>query len=244
MKRAILFSLCFSLLFCGCEQQTVSSEMSSMTDQFSSSFPLSDYSYTIIHNSVEITAYTGNGEIVRIPSKINNLEVTAIAEGAFYQCSDMKEILFPATIQKIAADAFYRCSSLEAVHLPPEIDTIEGNPFFRCSSLKTITVDEANTYFSSIDGVLYTKDVSALIVYPEGKADISYIVPASVTKIEEDAFGYRPLLKYVTMYENVISLPESNMFIFPSEITLWVEVGSVAEAYAKKHNLLYENITN
>ena len=54
--------------------------------------------------------------------------------------------------------------------------------------LTAFIVDEENPYFSSKDGVLFNKDQSVLIRYPENKADESYEIPSTVTTIMDYAF--------------------------------------------------------
>jgi hypothetical protein len=48
-------------------------------------------------------------------------------------------------------------------------------------------VDPLNAIYSSLDGVFFNKDRTALCFYPEGRAG-SYTLPDSVTRIEEYAF--------------------------------------------------------
>lgn len=50
-------------------------------------------------------------------------------------------------------------------------------------NLQYIEVNEDNEYYASVDGVLFNKSKTSLIKYPEGKKDIAYIVPDSVTEI-------------------------------------------------------------
>ncbi len=64
-------------------------------------------------------------------------------------------------------------------------------------------MDEANATFSGgADGVLFSKDRSALVSYPSGKAG-TYIVPDGVTHIWESAFASCPGLTGVTLPASV-----------------------------------------
>ena len=127
-------------------------------------------------------------------------------------------------------------------HLDVYKRQIEGNSFYRCSSLLKINVEEENDNYSDIDGVLYNKNITKLIAYPEGKLDDFYEVPESVTQIGNDSFGYHPYaLKRVRIPNSVTDFPDYNIFIYPDNITLEVASGSGAEKYAKKYNLKYVN---
>lgn len=77
---------------------------------------------------------------------------------------------------------------VEKVILGPEIAEIYSHSFFNCPRLKEIAADEANPYLTSVDGVLFSKDMSALLCYPLGREDVSYTVPEGVKTIGENAF--------------------------------------------------------
>gem|GEM_PF-4869310 len=49
--------------------------------------------------------------------------------------------------------------------------------------LKEIYVSEDNNYFKSIDGVLFTKDGTELLLYPPRKEVNSYVIPDTVRKV-------------------------------------------------------------
>lgn len=187
--------------------------------------------------------YDPEAQVITIPETINANAVTAIGADAFYQHTLTEEIVLPQSLERIEGGCFYRCYSLQKSTIPSNVNQIISNPYFRCSSLEAITVDGENQYFCDIDGVLFDKQATTLIAYPEGKADESYTVPASVTKINGDAFGYQTSIKKLYIFSNVTEFDDYNMFTYPEEITLYVEAGSVAEEYAQKHNLNCELVS-
>ena len=70
------------------------------------------------------------------------------------------------------------------------------------SSLTGFTVDPNNASFSSLDGVLFNKDQTTLLVFPGGQTG-PYITPASVTRIEDYAFYFCTKLSGVTLFEGM-----------------------------------------
>lgn len=48
---------------------------------------------------------------------------------------------------------------------------------------------EGNQYFTSIDGVLFSKDLTQIICYPQAKNSNQYTIPDSVTHIGDYAFN-------------------------------------------------------
>jgi hypothetical protein len=66
-------------------------------------------------------------------------------------------------------------------------------------SLEEINIDPANSNYCSEDGVVYSTKKDSLIVYPDGKPDMSY-TPTSATKVIEDyAFANASQLEKVTV---------------------------------------------
>ncbi|MBQ4198397.1 MAG: leucine-rich repeat protein, partial [Kiritimatiellae bacterium] len=141
-----------------------------------------------------------------VPSEIDGKKVTRIDYGAFYGCDEMTEIVIPATVSQIDIWAFNGCTALER-----------------------ITVDEANPYYKSIDGMLYTKNGETLVFCPRGRTGAivvadgtraisvqavydcdgieSVAIPDSVEYIAYQAFAYCDNLATVS------GLNETNMYV-------------------------------
>lgn len=127
----------------------------------------------------------------------NNIEnvvvmngVTGISDYAFQRCDILATITLPATVTTIGEYAFSGCSSLTEITLPAGLTTIGEAAFSGCSALKDMKVDEANTVFKDVDGVLYSKDGTTIMFYPQGKTATSFTLPATVTAIGTSAFNY------------------------------------------------------
>ena len=56
------------------------------------------------------------------------------------------------------------------------------------SGLNEIAVDSDNRFYSSVTGVLYSKDGKMLVKYPHGKSDTSFTVLDTVVAIGGNAF--------------------------------------------------------
>lgn len=70
-----------------------------------------------------------------------------------------------------------------------QVTTIGNYAFANCEQLNEIDVASDNPYFCSVDGVLYSKDMTELVVCPRSKAG-AFTIPNSVTKIHAYAFEY------------------------------------------------------
>ncbi|GHT19082.1 hypothetical protein AGMMS4957_02580 [Bacteroidia bacterium] len=133
--------------------------------------------------------------------------VTSIGREAFSGCSGLTGALtIPDGVIWIGEEAFYACSGLTSVTIPDGVTSIGDRAFTWCVSLTAINVDGANTKYSSVDGVLYNKNQTALVCYPVGKQG-AFTIPNSVTSIGAYAFyGCSGRLTSVTIPDGVTSI--------------------------------------
>ena len=115
--------------------------------------------------------------------------VLSIANGTFINCSNLSNINLPDSVTSIGEDAFTSCNSLTVLRIPKGVKSIDGDIAYGCSSLANILVDDENSEYSSVDGVLFNKNCAAIVRYPEGKKDTAYRIPASVVSIGTNAFS-------------------------------------------------------
>lgn len=88
-------------------------------------------------------------------------------------------------------------------------DDIKGITNFALSSsknLKNIYVSDDNPYLKSIDGVLFNKNLTTLIAYPQGRLSEEYEIPSSVKKVGFAAFLDCKNLRKIYTHENLRKL--------------------------------------
>ena len=126
-----------------------------------------DYEYRVRDKdqTVYIMAYTGKEQVVNIPEQIDGKKVTGIAEYAF--SNDSIEIVnIPNTVTVLFGMSFSKCNNLREINIPESVSDIKSVPVVQCPSVEKINVSEKNNYYRSVDGVLFSKDMSLLIYYP------------------------------------------------------------------------------
>jgi hypothetical protein len=113
--------------------------------------------------------------------------LTTIGNWAFDRCTGLTSITLPASLTTIGNTAFYECTGLTSVAIPAQVEDIGTGAFTICASLTGFTVDDKNTAFTAIDGVLFNKDQTILVAYPGGKRG-AYTLPAQIGWIQRHAF--------------------------------------------------------
>ncbi len=162
----------------------------------------------------------------------------SIGEGAFYCCSRLKSLKLPEGLKSIGDLAFAGCWKLSEIDLPGSLTGIGDGAFLACDNLTEIRVSSRNPVFRAIDGVLFSKDGTQLILYPPGLDASPYTVPEGVTSIGEAAFAECENLKRVILPEGLKSIGE-DAFADCEKLTLTVPAGSFAEEYCIANGLNY-----
>ena len=159
----------------------------------------------IIPNNVTIIDVNGFGSCYNLTNVTFGSNVISLGTRAFVACSALTNGLnLPTSLQSLGIDTFAGCSGLTSVIIPKGLTNFDSVPFVGCSSVTNIAVDAANPNFASPGGVLYNKNLSKLIVYPEGLAGSNYVIPDSVTVIGEAAFYHCPALTSMTIPRSVM----------------------------------------
>jgi hypothetical protein len=159
-----------------------------------------DFYYEAVSGGVAITAYSGNGGKVSIPSKISGKKVVAIADNAFFQCDAVTSVTIPDTVTSIGDSAFMECDSMTAVTIPDSVKTIGVCAFSGCTSLISVklpknlqTVSEAAFSDCTSLKTVTIQDSAVTFKYEAfmGCTSLKTVtIPKNVVKIEDAAFGF------------------------------------------------------
>ena len=165
---------------------------------------------------------TYQGDIV-IPDKVSyngvDYPVVSIGDCAFANCRALTSVTLPSSIITIEGNAF-RYTGIASLTIPKSVEYI-NNEAFNYSQFSSFNVDDANEKYVSKDGVLYNKNITKIIafpakkggtyaipstiaaigsrVFPAGVALDELIIPNSVTKIDDYAFGTNAQIKKLTI---------------------------------------------
>ena len=167
---------------------------------------------------VEFQQVRESGRTASVLTKISNLKsdkisipefdmqgfpLVRIGNRAFYGNKVITEIVIPNGVTSIGSDAFAYCSSLTSITLPDSVKTIENGAFHDCNGLTSITIPGGVQNLGAL--VFFDCKNLTSVTFSPGAASIgkeafkgctkltNVTIPASMDRIEENAFCLSPL---------------------------------------------------
>ena len=194
-------------------------------------------------------------DVAIVPDSLKTVIVTGdtLPREAFAYCYDVESIFLPAQ-DAVPEKCFYNCESLtrlvfagteaESEHLEPgqvmipgQITEIGEYAFSGCTSLTEFIVAEDNpNYCSDQWGVLYTKDMTALISYPASRKWPYYNVSEKTKTLEAKAFYGCANLVNLYIPNSVTQFKSSCVYACPG-MTICAYTDSEAYTYADDRSL-------
>lgn len=148
--------------------------------------------------------------------------VKTIEAFAFFYCDQLNTITTSKQLNGIAFSAFINCKNLKEITLPATFNGfITDSPLAKVShffdaSITRIHIDPENQRFASQDGIMYTKDLTALLYLPDVFTEIT--LPDTVKGVEEfpSSFAHTTKLERVYVADDFIvpeqmDLPEDTL---------------------------------
>jgi hypothetical protein len=137
--------------------------------------------------------------------------ITSFGQAAFNYCTSLTNVTIGTSVTNIGEGAFEACSSLTSVMIPKTVKTIQVNAFEDCTSLTNVTIGNGIT--SIEDGAFFSCALSSITI------------PASVTNIGSEAFGYMASLRAVYFKGNA-PRPDGNQFFDSNNSTVYYLPGT------------------
>lgn len=150
------------------------------------------YTYFITNGTIMITAYSGPGGQVTIPSTMLGLPVTTIGDGAFVNISTLTSVTIPNSVTVLGIGAFADDMGLTNVTLPNSLTSISANAF-SSSGLTSLVIPDSITNIG--DGAFGSCSKLASLDLGNG-----------VVTIEGQAFSFCTSLTNVTIPDSVTAL--------------------------------------
>ena len=182
------------------------------------------FEYTEIENGYEFSKFSNTGYIDELEiDYVSDVEYIAGNNDPATNFKVVKDTTKPVT--SVRQFTLNCDDKIKTIKIGANVEYVDTKAFYSCWALQTIEVDENNPNYCDVDGVLYNKDKTAVLCYPcdhdeylrqkygyeselytaditpEYERDVqTYVVPSTVTKLDEMCFNYANL--------RVIYLPE------------------------------------
>jgi len=154
--------------------------------------------------SIGANAFSNSGlTSITIPNLVNAIKISA-----FQDCVNLSLVTFnlPSSITSFDYYIFKNCSSLATITIPPSIKNLTNKfEFTGCNSLVNIYVSTDNIFFSSLNGVVFDKSLTTLVLYPPGRVG-DYKIPSNVTNISGNVFTFNTNITNVIIPSSVSTI--------------------------------------
>lgn len=194
------------------------------------------YTYRQYSDSITIWSCDASVTTASIPNNINNLPVTGIYAYAF-NSENLTKINIPSSIEWIGG----------------------GGTSWYSPNVSAINVDSNNAVYASVDGVLFSKDLTSLIWYPSGKTATNYTVPSYVTIVGSQSIKSENLTSVVIpssvkeIWSSALPAKLKKVTVLSPDCTIgdhgigycctiYGYEGSTAQSYASSHNLSFVSL--
>lgn len=185
--------------------------------------------------TIEVTKYIGNDINVVIPEEIDGKIVTKIYALCFrnednrYNIYNIKNITISKNINEFTFSPFFNGENSEASGCLQELINLES-----------IVVDKNNQIFASESGILFNKDLTKLLYYPNHKSDEEYVVKSSVSELGRSSISYNVFLKRLK-FESFLTFVDddaiTNCKIEEAEYPMYLDSSSYLSLYTFCNNL-------
>lgn len=140
----------------------------------------------------------------------------------------------PQTVRRIAEEAFKQNYFLKTVSIPASVSKFGDGLFLQFPYMKEYNVDPDCPVLTSVDGILYSKDMKTLYDYPCNKAGDEFTVPASVDTLANSCLSFCGNLKklYVpgtvkTVERNAFGFYDGELYLTENFVNAEVEYTSL-----------------
>lgn len=129
-----------------------------------------------------------NGTLYWSEGNVNEDGYSLEDEIPWYDQKDkIKNVVVGEGVDYISNYTFMYCENLETITIPAGVESIGPFAFWGCNNLKSINIATNNPNYVSVDGVLFNKSKTEIVIYPSAKEG-KYVIPNTVTTIGENSF--------------------------------------------------------
>ena len=161
-------------------------------------------------NVKELEKETFSG-CVNLKEVVLGKSLESIGNEVFRLCGNFTKLTVKGNIKNIGSMAFYG-TAIKELEVGKEVSSLNDG-IYGLKTLEKIEVEKENAGYVSEEGVLYNKEKTKLIRYPQSKGDVTeYEVPEGVESIGEKGFYSNEKIKKVMLPESLKSIGEKAFY--------------------------------
>jgi hypothetical protein len=212
------------------------------------------FDYTETANGIEFSKFSNTGYLTEL--EIDYVSDIEYIPGNNDPATNFKVVKDTSKPIKSVRQFTLNCDDkIKTITIGANVEFVDAKAFYSCWALQNIEVDENNTNYCDVDGVLYNKDKTEILCYPcdhdeylrqkygyekelyrdevtpEYERDVqTYVVPSTVTKIGEMCFNYANLRK-IYLPEGLKTIETLAIFKLHERIDQWSTHPSLENVY-------------
>ena len=201
-----------------------------------------DFSYTEENGALTLTGYTGNAEVLVIPSEIDGKAVAKVGDGCFQGNAALVKVTVPEGVTAIGDYAFECCSRLEKIYLPDSLNSIGDGAFSGCGKMYLVDMQD-NIETIGKGAFLFCRSLTFLRL-PEKLSSVGEFAfsnctalsdvvfrGSSITELPDRAFYECGSLKHAVFPESVAAIGKRTFAGCSSMVSFYFpgQIGSVGE---------------
>ena len=133
-------------------------------------------------------------------------------EGGVFSYTRVEALVLPRSVEQFAQSAFYGMGLLRSLHVGPKVEmgSLSAN-VDRLGCLSHVEVDADNPNYETVDGVLYTKDHTHLVLFPRRMDNGGSYAVVEGTQVIDDSALWGTHFSSITLPSTLRSIGKSGM---------------------------------
>ena len=166
--------------------------------------------------------------------------VITIGSYAFSNCLNLREVVVSEGVTKIEDGAFFYCDQLANISIPASV-TDCADPFYYCNAITEVTIARDNPNYQVNNGLLLSKDGTALVSYLYGATGKTLVLPEGITSLAPYPFPSPNHIDRIVLPQSIgraeACFSECMDNLLYLDVTIVAPKDSAVYAYAKEIGL-------
>lgn len=169
--------------WCVAGENAVTVKIGAVSTSFSARIEeVSDYEYIEEDDGLFIVSCSDISKDLVIPEKIDGKSVIGVM-GLGRSEDTVETLTIPDSVKFISDELLSFAYNLEILNIGSSVNELSVELILGCPNLKSINISKSNPYYTSVDGIVYNKQMDTLVLYPIAKGN-TYNVPDTVANID------------------------------------------------------------